>query len=377
MVEYATLRLIWWGLLGFLLIGFAVMDGFDLGVAALMPWLGRNDVERRVLINTVGPVWEGNQVWFILGGGALFAAWPLLYATSFSGFYLAMFALLLTFIMRPVAFKYRSKLTNTTWRTTWDWILSISGLVATILFGVAVGNVIQGVPFHFDQSLRLFYTGTFWQLLNPFALLCGLLSTSMLLMHGATYLAQKTEDILQQRARRTSRLFAISVMLLFALASAWVYFRIPGYALAQAVDPNGVSNPLHKQVVQGVHAWVTNYQNYPLLLIAPGLAFGGAMIVLLLAHVRRLAFIASAFSIAGIICTMGFGLFPFLLPSSSDPRSSLLVWDASSSATTLTIMLVATIIFMPIILAYTTWVYHVLRGPVTIKDVTEQEQTMY
>lgn len=377
MVDYATLRLIWWGLLGMLLIGFAIFDGFDLGVAALMPWLGRSDVERRVLINTVGPVWEGNQVWFILGGGAIFAAWPLLYAVSFSGFYLAMFAVLLTFIMRPVAFKYRSKLTHSKWRASWDWILSSAGLLAAILFGVAIGNVIQGVPFHFDTNLRIFYTGTFWQLLNPFALLCGLLSASMLLMHGATYLTQKTRDALQARAKHASRFFAIATIILFGIASAWLYWRIPGYALTGSINIQGLSNPLHKLVTQAPQAWLNNYMTYPGMWIAPGLAIFGALSVLLTAHRRRLPFIASALSVAGIICTMGFGLFPFLLPSSSDPRSSLLVWDASSSSMTLFIMLIAVLIFMPIVLAYTAWVYRVLRGPITIQDVQEQKQTMY
>lgn len=184
-LDYETLRVIWWLLLGILLIGFAVMDGFDLGVAMWLPWLAKTDIERRILINSIGATWEGNQVWFILGGGAIFAAWPALYALSFSGFYFAMLLVLLALILRPVGFKYRSKLADPRWRSFWDYALFVGGFVPALIFGVAIGNVLQGVPFHFDEYLRPFYTGSFLDLLNPFALLCGLLSVLMLAMHGA------------------------------------------------------------------------------------------------------------------------------------------------------------------------------------------------
>ena len=172
-IDYETLRIIWWALLGILLIGFAIMDGFDLGTAILLPFMGRTDLERRMLINSVGPVWEGNQVWFILGGGAAFAAWPPLYAISFSGFYLAMLLVLLALILRPVAIKFRSKIDDDTWRTVCDIALFISGIVPALIFGVAFGNLLLGVPFHLDDELRAHYTGSFFGLLNPFALLCG------------------------------------------------------------------------------------------------------------------------------------------------------------------------------------------------------------
>jgi cytochrome d ubiquinol oxidase subunit II len=174
LIDYGTLKLIWWLLLGVLLIGFAVTDGFDMGVTALLPFVARTDVERRIAINTIGPVWEGNQVWLILGGGAIFAAWPPLYAVSFSGFYLAMFLVLAALILRPVAFKYRSKRDDPRWRSIWDWALFVGGFVPALIFGVAVGNVLQGVPFRLDQDLRIFYEGSFLGLLNPFAMLCGL-----------------------------------------------------------------------------------------------------------------------------------------------------------------------------------------------------------
>src|ERR1700712_4078601 len=175
-MSYELLRLIWWALLGLLLIGFAVMDGFDLGSAILLPYVARSDIERRVVINSIGPVWEGNQVWFILGGGAIFAAWPALYAASFSGFYLAMFLVLATLILRPVGFKFRSKVDDPRWRAFWDWALFAGGIVPALVFGVAFGNLFEGVPFSFDGDMRLHNDITLFSLLNPFGLLVGLTS---------------------------------------------------------------------------------------------------------------------------------------------------------------------------------------------------------
>lgn len=170
-LDYETMRIIWWALMGVLLIGFALTDGFDLGTAALLPFVGRNDEERRLVINTIGATWEGNQVWFILGGGAIFAAWPLVYAVSFSGFYLAMFLVLASLILRPVGFKYRSKHDDPKWRKRWDWALFVGGFVPALVFGVAVGNVLLGAPFRLDGDLRSFYDGGLLGLFTPFSLL--------------------------------------------------------------------------------------------------------------------------------------------------------------------------------------------------------------
>lgn len=374
MLDYEILRIIWWLLLGALLIGFTVMDGFDLGATALLTTVGRTDMERRIIINTMGPVWEGNQVWFILGAGAIFAAWPSLYAVSFSGFYLAMFLLLLTFILRPVGFKYRSKLENGTWRTTWDWLLCGGSIFAIIAFGLVIGNVLQGVPFHFDSTLRPYYTGTLLGLFNPFALLCGIISLSMFLMHGGLYLSIKTENMIKERAIKSAQIAAVVLVLLFAIAGVWIANGINGYVLTQAINPAGPSNPLYKSVAPQLGAWMLNYQQYPWMTTAPILGFSGAIIALLFARVRqgKLAFLASSISIAGIIATVGMSMFPFLLPSSTQPQSSLLVWDASSSQLTLFIMLIATLIFLPIIILYTGWVYRVLRGKVTEKSIGDE-----
>ena len=379
-MNYEVLRIIWWALLGILLAGFAIMDGFDLGVAALLPFAGRNDLERRVVINTVGPVWEGNQVWIILGGGAIFAAWPILYAVAFSGFYLAMLLVLLTVgIIRPVAFKYRSKLTSKKWRNLWDGLLSFSGFVAPLLFGVAIGNVLLGVPFNFNDNLRAFYTGSFWGLLNPFAILCGLVSMTMLIMHGGLYLATKTEKVICQRAVRYSRIATVLFILLFSLAGFSIAHWVKGYIITQSFGPIAPSNPLHKTVITQIGGWLVNYSKYSWMLLAPILAYAGAILSFLLSYGKKhkVAFVSSSISILGTIATVGFSMFPILLPSSSNPNMSLSAWDASSSETTLMIMLVATIIFMPLILLYTAWVYRVLRGKVTEDYITSNKQSTY
>lgn len=376
LISYDILRVIWWGLLGFLLIGFALTDGFDMGVGALLPFVAKTDVERRIAINTVGPVWEGNQVWFILGGGAIFAAWPPLYAVSFSGFYLAMFILLAALIVRPVAFKYRSKRDGLRWRATWDWCLFAGGAVPALIFGVAVGNVILGVPFEFTPDLFARYEGTFHAkllgLLNPFALLTGLVSLAMLVTHGAAWLSFKAEGRVAARARTFGSISGLVLIVGYALGGLWLATGIEGYALVERAVTDGPSNPLYSEVVR-TPTWLAAYGERPWIAVAPILGFlGMSMAVLGLRAGREgSTLLWSKLGIIGTIASVGLTMFPFILPSSIDPRSSLTVWDSSSSHQTLFVMLVATVLFMPIILAYTAWVYRVLWGKVTAADVTD------
>lgn len=366
-IDYEVLRVIWWALLGILLIGFAVFDGFDLGTAILLPFVARTNTERRLLINSVGPVWEGNQVWFILGGGASFAAWPPLYAASFSGFYIAMFVVLIALILRPVAFKFRSKVDTDAWRTLWDWALFLGGLVPSLIFGVAFGNLLQGVPFHFDDELRAIYTGTFFGLLNPFALLCGLVSVAMLVAHGAAYLYMKTAEPLADRIRQWGIVASLVTFVLFALAGVAVYAWVKGYAVTSTIDPAGPSDPLRKTVEVQAGGWIRSYGARPWSIVAPVVGLAGPLLAAFLLLRRRAlgAFLASALGLVGIIATPGFAMFPFILPSSEEPKASLTAWDSSSSQMTLFIMLIAVVIFLPIVLAYTAWVYRVLRGKIT------------
>lgn len=372
MLDLEVLRLIWWVLMGVLFMGFAIMDGFDLGVATLLPFVAKNDIERRIVLNTIGPVWEGNQVWIIVGAGAVFAAWPYVYAVAFSGAYFAVLLLLLTMgISRPVSFKYRSKLPSDTWRRFWDRMVFIGGFVPSLVFGVLVGNILLGLPFAFDDSLRMTYSGSLFALFSPFALLCGLTSVAMLIMHGGLYLAIKTESVIRERALRWSRRGALAMIILFAVCGYFIAYSVSGYVVTSEIDPLGYSNPLHKTVVSTVGAWMNNYATYPITRVLPVLGFAGAIFAYLFSFrgVGRFAFVCSSFAIIGVIGTVGVSMFPFILPSSTNLASGLLVFDASSTYLTLLIMLSVTAIFLPLILLYTAWVYRVLRGKVTRETI--------
>ena len=378
LLSVEILRVIWWALLGILLIGFALTDGFDFGTAILLPFVAKTDVQRRVVINTVGPVWEGNQVWFILGGGAIFAAWPILYAVSFSGFYLALFAVLFALIIRPVSFKYRSKRDSKRWRNNWDRSLFISGFLPALLFGVTMGNVLQGAPFHLTEDMRPFYTGSFFGLLNPFALLAGLVSLFMMIMHGAAWICIKADGPIVERARIYGAWAALITAATFTLAGIFMFFGIEGYQFINEVDHNGPSNPLFNEVVRG-GTWLTAYEIRPWIAIAPISGILGALMAwrAMQSKGEVVTLLWSKLSITGIIATVGLTMFPFILPSSTDPNSSLTVWDSSSSQLTLFVMLVATVIFMPLIMLYTAWVYKVLWGKVAEADVTENSSSLY
>ncbi|VXC44741.1 cytochrome bd-II oxidase, subunit II [Sphingomonas sp. T1] len=372
MFDYETLRILWWGLMGVLLIAFALTDGFDLGVATLLPFVARTDSERRMVINSVGPTWEGNQVWFILGGGAIFAAWPFVYAVSFSGFYLAMFLVLAALILRPVGFKYRSKRPDPRWRSGWDWALFVGGVVPALVFGVAVGNVLSGAPFRLDSDLRAFFDGSFFGLFTPFTLICGLLSVAMLVLHGSAWLAIKVEHgPVHDRATRFGMLAGMLSLVLFAAGWAFVAWTNIGFRIVGTIDPAGPSNPLRTTSEIAAGAWLANYALYPWMVIAPLLGFGGAVVALIgiRRRIESAAFAGSSASAVGIIATVGLSMFPYILPSSIDAHSSLTVWNASSSEKTLGIMLFVTVVFLPIVLAYTAWAFKLMWGRVTAHEV--------
>jgi cytochrome d ubiquinol oxidase subunit II len=378
MIDYPTLKFIWWLLVGVLLVGFAIMDGHDMGVGTLLPFVGKSDLERRVVINTVGPHWDGNQVWFITGGGAIFAAWPLVYATAFSGFYWAMLVVLWALFFRPVGFDYRSKIHNATWRSTWDWGLFIGGAVPPLIFGVAFGNLLQGVPFGFDAYLVSTYTGSFWQLLNPFALLAGVVSSAMITMQGGTYLAHRTEGVIQARAVKGAVGAAVVLIVAFVAAGIWLQW-IPGYRITSVIDAAALPDPMGKTVVREAGAWMANYGRWPLLWFLPTLGVLGALLAALLLLMRRTlaAFVSSSLALVGVIGTAGASMFPFIMPSSSMPATSLTVWDSVSSHLTLGIMFWATLLLMPLIVLYTSWAYNVMRGKVTAAYVKENDHAAY
>ncbi|MFZ4528098.1 MAG: cytochrome d ubiquinol oxidase subunit II [Undibacterium curvum] len=378
MLDYTLLKLIWWLLVCVLLTGFAIMDGHDMGVGALLPFLGRNDDERRVIINTVGPHWDGNQVWFITAGGAVFAAWPLVYATAFSGFYFALMAVLWAMFFRPVGFDYRSKVVDPRWRAAWDWGLFIGGAVPSLVFGVAIGNVITGIPFHFEENMLPVYTGSFWQLFTPFSLLCGVASLTLLVFHGANYLQLRTERVIADRARQVSMASAFLLAACLTVGGMLVV-DMPGFQISSTIQTGAGLSPLAKSVSRFNGAWWANYKKTPLILLVVGLAYAGIAFGLLGSLTRRagIAFVGSAVACAGCILMAGLTIFPFVLPSSTHPAHSLTVWDCVSSQRTLNIMFWVALVMTPIVLAYTSWAYRVMRGKVTIAAVQSNSHSMY
>jgi cytochrome d ubiquinol oxidase subunit II len=377
--DYATYKLIWWGIVGVLLLGFALTDGFDFGVGTALPFVGRNDTERRIVINTIGPTWEGNQTWLITAGGALFAAWPLVYAAAFSGFYVALLLCLFALFFRPVGFDYRNKIADPRWRSTWDWCLFVGGFVPPVIFGVAFGNLLQGVPFRYDDMLRLTYTGTFFDLLNPFGLLCGVLALAMLAMHGATWLQQKTEGAVAERARRMAMGAALLTIVLFAAGGVWVGGALEGYRISAMPDANSAFLPAAKTVVRAAGAWLDNFGHWPLLWSLPAMGLAGAALAGLFSAARRAlpALLASGAAVTGVILTAGAAMFPFVMPSSLVPDHSLSAWDAVSSHRTLAVMFWVVVAMLPLVLAYTAWVYRVVRGKVTQQHIHDNQHTAY
>lgn len=331
------LNSVWFFLIAVLLTGYAILDGFDLGVGVLHLFT-RSEPERRISMNAIGPVWDGNEVWLLTGGGALFAAFPIVYATAFSGFYLALMLVLFALIFRAVSLEFRNKLDSPGWRRVWDWSFGLGSLLPAVLFGAAVGNVLRGLPIAADGSLHVAFTA----LLNPYALLIGALSLVMLTMHGAAYLTVKTDSELQQRMVRWCTGTWMAFVVLYFVATLATYFVSPF-------------------LFEGL-------PGHPLFWIFLVLLLGGivALPVSLRGAKYLRAFLASSLTIASMIGLAGVSLFPRMLPSSIDLAHSLTIYNASSTPRTLTVMLVIALIGMPVVLAYTAYVYRVFKGKVIV-----------
>ncbi|OOF81563.1 cytochrome d ubiquinol oxidase subunit II [Rodentibacter caecimuris] len=378
MIDYEFLRFIWWVLVVVLLIGFSVTDGFDMGVTALLPVAGKKEVERRIMINSIAPHWDGNQVWLLTAGGAVFAAWPIVYAVSFSGFYIALVLVLAALFFRPIGFEYRAKIDNPTWRAVWDWGLFAGGFVPALVFGVAFGNLLQGVPFEFNEIAQVTYTGSFFALLNPFALLCGVISLAMLVTHGANWLQMKTTSELRDRVRAITQVGAFVTLIAFILAGVWLYFK-DGYVVTSTIDHFAPSSPMGKEVAVETGAWFRNFNEMPILWIFPALAIVSALLNVIFSKANRcgFAFLFSSLTMAGVIITAAVSMFPFVMPSSSHPEQSLLMWDATSSELTLTWMLFLALVFVVISLAYTVWSYFKMFGRLDEGFVEENTNSLY
>lgn len=367
--DYVTLKIIWWLFITVLLIGFAITGGMDLGVGVLLPFVGKTDDERRLVLNSIGPTWEGNQVWFVTAGGAIFAAWPLVYATAFSSFYFALLLVLLALILRPPGIDYRSKLTAATWRSVWDWSLFFSGVVPALVFGVAIGNLFLGIPFGFDNEMRVENDTGFFSLLSPFALLFGIVSLSMLVVQGGIFLQLKLTGEASARAKNIATIFGGILIIAFVLAGLWTSYGIDGQRLVASPDINTSFAPTEKVVAVAKQLWLHNYLQYSYLWLVPVFAMLSMLLAIFYARLEHpgKAILCSSLGITNIVFTAALALFPFVLPSSSNPDCGLTIWDAVSSHKTLQLMFWAVVIFLPIVLAYTCWVYRVMRGKVTVQ----------
>lgn len=376
--DYETLKMLWWLIIGVLLIGFAITDGMDMGVAMLLRFVGKTDSERRTVINTIGAHWDGNQVWFITAAGALFAAWPMVYAAAFSGFYFAMMLVLFALFFRPLGFDYRSKVDSERWRNNWDWGLFFGSAIPALVFGVAFGNLFLGVPFSIDNLMRINYQGSFFALLNPFALIAGLVSITMLIAHAGMWLQLRTAAEVAKRSGQYGRYSLIAFIVLFAAAGFWVA-NLSGYQIVSMGDTQGHADPLAKVVNTAQGAWLTNYSERPWTMTFPILAFAMALSALLFSKLNKpaLGLLATSIMLIGVIMTAGVSLFPFIMPSSNNPNISLTIWDAVSSHKTLNVMFIAVVIFVPLILVYTTWCYVKMWRIVTVEEINNNTHGSY
>lgn len=332
-----ALQVIWYILIGVLLLGYSILDGFDLGIGTLFPFLAKNETEKRVLLNAIGPFWDGNEVWILTGGGALFAAFPKTYATVFSGFYLALMLVLFALIFRAVSFEFRAH--AVAGKGFWEWSFIIGSFLPALLYGVALGNVVYGVPMKLING-NIEYAGSFFTLLRPYPLLIGIFGLVMFLLQGATYAALKSEGELYERSRKT-------------ILSLWWAFLVLGiitFIATVIVLPHSIKSVL--AWIAAVIAWLGWY-------LVRSYTIKGK---------DSAAFYASSLSIIGLWGIIGAIHFPNLVRAINDPSLSLTIYNSSSSKLTLTVMLIIALIGMPIVILYTAYIYKWFKGKVKLEE---------
>ncbi|MEG6617542.1 cytochrome d ubiquinol oxidase subunit II [Peptococcaceae bacterium 1198_IL3148] len=337
----ATLQTIWFLLVTVLITGYALLDGFDLGIGNLHLFT-KDDHERSAMFYTIGPFWDSNQVWLLTGGGAIFAAFPMVYATVFSGFYLALMLLLFALIFRAVSIEFQHLLDTPRWKKVWDIGFSLGSILPSVLFGVAVGNILRGIPLDAQHN----FAGTFFGLLNPYAIVIGLVSLAMFTMHGAAFLIAKTDSPLSQKARGWGRNAWLAYIILFTIGTIWSYISTPRL--------------------------FENFFHQPLLFILPVMALAGMLYypVALKKDARWQPFLASALNITGVMAIAAVSLFPYLVPANNNLANSLTIYNASSSQLTLNVMLILALIGMPLVIAYTGYIYRKFGGTTVTKPAS-------
>lgn len=333
------LQTVWFLLIGVLLTGYAILDGFDFGVGMMHLFIAKSDHDRRVLVNSIAPVWDGNEVWLLTGGGAIFAAFPNVYATVFSGFYIALMLLLAALIVRAVSLEFRSKVESPRWRQSWDVAFAVGSMLPSLLFGVAIGNIVRGVPIGADGE----YAGSFFTLLNPFALLAGVLSVAMFLVQGAAWLQFRTEGDLKAKSQR------VGIVSAWVLLAAWMV--VTAYSRVAAPGSwNAFANPV---------AFLA-----PVVFLVSVLALPS----LFRKEVPGRTFFVSSLAIAALLATVGLGLYPNMVPALGEAANSLTIYNASSSNRTLVTMLVIALAGMPVVIGYTIFIYRRFMHPVVLDE---------
>lgn len=368
-MDYVTLKVIWWGIFGFLVIAFMITGGMDIGVSFLLPIVGRSDQERRLILNSIGPTWEGNQVWLITLGAGLFAIWPIAYGTIFSSMYVAFILVLFMLILRPPGFDYRAKINSQIWRNFWDATLFLSAITLALGFGAVIGNLFTGLPFYFDKDMHEIYQGSFISIITPIALLFAVVNFCMLGLQGALYIQYKLEGDIAIRAKLLAKIFSIGFATTGIFAAISVVLWIPGYEIVSIPDLNtgfAITDKVVKSILSG---WAQNYVDHKWLWIFPIIALVATRIAVRLSTKDKpaTALFVNSIGIATSCLTVGCALFPFILPSNLSPNHSLTIWDVCSSKLTMGWSLFVTIVFLPIVLAYTIWVYRVMRGKVKLQ----------
>ena len=380
MLEFYILKIIWWAVIGVILMIYASTAGFDLGVTMIMPFL-RKEIDRRVALNASAPTWDGNQTWLVFAGGALFVVWPLVYSTAFSGMYFAMFAIVWGFFLRPPGYDYRSKIDHWLWRRFWDWGLFVSSVIPVFIFGLAFGNCFHGYPIYFDTiTMRSYYAGGFGSLFNPIGIYSGCMSLLMIVMHGFAYLIRRTEAPLRNTARIGHAISTVLMIAMFIMAGYFI-FHIKGYTLVSSpVDPRNV--PFDNVVTSGPGAWFKSFAPYPWKRYAPGLMILGSLVALWANCFRWYAtcFWGSVMCVCGTVGTAGSVLFPFLMPSSIKPNQSITVWNGVSTQYALNAMLYVGLVILVIILTYKIFAYWSVwhdKKTISRDDVLDNEHTFY
>ncbi|QJC35687.1 cytochrome d ubiquinol oxidase subunit II [Enterobacteriaceae endosymbiont of Donacia sparganii] len=361
MLNYEFLCVIWSIIIGILITGFIITDGLDMGVGILLFIIGKNNIERRIMINTIAPHWDGNQVWLITTGGALFAAWPIVYATIFSHFYIVMLLLLISLFLRPVGFEYRSKIKNKIWQKICDICISIGSIIPPIIIGIALGNILQGIPFYMDKYYHIYSEKNFLKLFNFSSIIISITTLFLVINHAASYLQIRIKDYnLNSRLNLILKLSSILLIIFFILSLVNILFFMKGYKINLFIYKK-MNNIFLKNnnIIYENKAWMSNFKNHIYLYIIPLTSIVLPFLTFLSSIFKKfiITFICSSLTIISIILTLGIIMFPFIIPSNIKPYQSLTIWNATSSKLTLNIMLYIVIIFMPIVLAYTFWCY--------------------